>query len=429
MALDPSLSLNIQQPQPLNLPAMINMGLAYQNTQNAQAQLPLIEAQTANEQAKNPGIVAQSQNAQTSAADAARIFAFKQFAGIHAADWTTPSQNGGPPTINYPMMMAKAQDAGYADLVPAISQNYAIATKAGIESSTSQQGLDDAIQKSSQQAKGVISQLVSAAPPDQQADVLDKALTNLGHIYGPNSPVVQDITKDATSQPVSAWLKQAKNQTFTPLEQSNLAIAKQNADTSAASVAISSKTEQMSAADNLVASTQAQNQAGLYEKGAQATNTLDFSGVDSKFGNLAMAKKMEFLNNNPQFAATQRLIDQYNVQNPGANLNLGQGPQAISDALHTQAINLNNQAIAHANIAKLGGISNVLPPAGGNATTTPSNGQSQQPGQPGNLSPISPTPINSGKVKVQTPDGKQYIVNSANVAQWVSGGAKIIGGQ
>ena len=403
LALDPNISLQLTPNKPLDLPAMITAG---------------------NQVLDQPRIAAQ-------AADAARTFAFKQFAGLHANDWmkADPSNPNGPKMVDYPIMMAKAQDAGFADLVPAIAQNYAVSTKASIDSATSQQAQQDAIQKSSQFAKGVLSELVSAAPKEQQDAVLRNGIDHLVNIYGPNSSTVKDILASTSSaKSVGDWVKEARGQSFTPLEHENLAVSQKNAETSAKSVAISSLNENMTAGENLVASTKSQNLSGLFEKGALATKQLPgFDDVSSKFGNFTQAKKQEFLSNNPQYAATQRLIDEYNIQNPGANLSITQGSAAVYDALHSEAIKQNNEAIAHANIAKLGGVNNVLP------KTTESGIQGAQ--------PISPTPTRPGipvkdgtnapeayyqPIKMKSPKGDVILVPQDKVGEARLKGATVI---
>jgi hypothetical protein len=64
MAIDPSISLQVQPPAGLDIQKYINMGLTSQQLANLQAQNAFIQQSTANAQAQNPGIEAQSQQLQ-----------------------------------------------------------------------------------------------------------------------------------------------------------------------------------------------------------------------------------------------------------------------------------------------------------------------------------------------------------------------------
>ncbi len=354
-----------------------------------------IDAQTQNLQAQRQGIIADS-------ATKARDLAFQQWMGQNSnAVWddtgTSPDhgvkdessaqvdtsaqgfapgsgpqpsgQSGasgtgnhvgpnGQTAINYSKVFRMMSDAGYGDKTNSVIQSMNDSIKGGITNATNQLDLDKQKTMGVITAGGIAAQAADMAAPGQKAAAynfhMQNAVKNGWIPQDRYTPMVEDDFNTPNGKG-SSFIKSAFAATITPKDAVDQSINRENANSAQLNANTNRYTQQGNAEGSVVASTQHQQTADLYEKGAVAAKSMP--PMPNGFDSWAMDKKAVYFDQNPDANAMNRYMQMHNqdTRNIGAPLTFSQGPLAIYDALHADARFENGAAQATANVAIAGG--------------------------------------------------------------------------
>ena len=342
MAIDPNISLQATPTVQFD-----PMGSALKGLQGQQTM-----AQTANIEAARGGIEADS-------ALKMRQLKAKEWAGqnMHKFLDTGPR---GVKVLNIPNMMQQASEHGFGDLLPDLAKSYSESVSQQISNATNEQELAKIKYDAWKKGSEVTAQMVAGVPVAERAATLANAKKHLFDLTGEDKSG-DDFPKSDDPKEIDTWVRAKKAGSFTPESEANLKIT-QNAQSMAQA---SQQLEGYSAANEQMKSDQR-------SKIAQRASTL-IDKLPPGIGSWSNDKRVQWFLNNPAMAPVAQWIAQYNLDNPGAELNMNAPSSTLKEKARENWIFHNTQSGVHAKAAQLTGF--TKPTAAG----APGSGKDQLP--------------------------------------------------
>lgn len=337
MPIDPSIAMGFKSPD-------INLG----RSALAGVDVNTMQAENANLQAANPGIVAES-------AIKTRDAAWQQWLSQNAQNYRKTDAQGNDAGPDFPAMIAASNGAGFPDKSEALAAAHADRLTKDISNVKDQTNVDLLKpQAVNTMMANIASQVDTTADPATQALQYKRARDVAVHASGGQGSYADQMLPQQPPKDVASWKIGMHEATISPEKQQDISIQKQNANSSTLSAVTQSKNQQMSAAGNDVVAQEHLAKSTTYQDGFNAANSV--TSVPTWFGSKAQALVQKYVLQDPVWKRINQAVDQHNQDYPGRPLSITDGLPTIKQVLSQDAKQQNGMAIAHSNIASVGGI-------------------------------------------------------------------------
>ena len=354
MAIDPTIALNFKPTTPADFSNSMKTGLDMAATnQNILAS----RQSTANAAAIQPGLEADSATKQ-------RDLAGKQWMGIHQNEFMQDNPAGGPPIVNHTKMMAAAQAAGFADLVPTIAKDFTTSAQNSISQVKDQANLDLTKFQISRTLTPAIAQYSDGIQVKDAKGNIDKNATLLAQMQSVNNmrdhqlqTFGPDVVNDKTYPTFTnvndfeKWKTGQKNFALSPQEQAGLALQTQQTANQTVQTGVAVKAQNLGIDQIGVSVTDLNNKTQTLLDAANAYDSIKGS-IPTKGGQFLAAAWENLVATNPAAGKVQAGIDAYNASH-GTNYNVA--TTGMQDLIRRDASQINNQAQTNTRIIQNAG--------------------------------------------------------------------------